>query len=305
MWGLWRVFDTLQPDLVPIGDRPAPPAAVDSTGLLGRTFHGTTLTRDNLDDWVRPQLPPSGIPQSGQDPTVWDWKIAGATQAPLYLGAPADPTVFPDSVQAVPGQPNLLPVDVGHVVGDRPAILFNPLNGRPAYPLLRTTIGKRPPFTGAGHGGSPYLGANSYQASDSSPDPWGGRDDALCPSNRRLRTYNVVAIGKTIPRTPTVNDPDGKLFVLAKDKAATLADPARSDPLAIRANTGDCVAVTLTNEIPDASAFDKFSKISMHIHHVQFDVQGSDGVTAGLRLRAQCAAVPGHRPHARDRREQG
>ncbi|WP_406831207.1 multicopper oxidase domain-containing protein [Pedococcus sp. KACC 23699] len=282
MWGLWRVFDTLQPDLVPLGDRPAPPAAVDSAGLLGRTFHGTTLTKDNLDDWIRPQLPPSGIPQGGQDPTVWDWKVAGTPTAPVYLGAPADPTVFPDSVQVVQGQPNLLAVDVGHLVGSRPAILFNPLNGRPAYPLLRTNIGKRPPFTPAGHSGAPWLGANNYQASTDSTDPWGGRDDALCPQNRQLRTYNVVAIGKTIPRSPTVNDPDGKLFVLAKDKAATLADPTRSDPLAIRANTGDCVAITLTNEIPDASAFDKFSKASMHIHHVQFDVQGSDGVSAGF-----------------------
>jgi FtsP/CotA-like multicopper oxidase with cupredoxin domain/predicted outer membrane lipoprotein len=282
MWGLWRVFDTLQPDVVPIGDRPAPPSAVDSTGLLGRTFHGTTLTKDNLDDWIRPQLPPSGIPQGGQDPTVWDWKTTGPANAPLYLGAPADPTVFPDSVQVVPGQPNLLAVDVGHLVGTRPAILFNPLNGRPAYPLLRTNIGKRPPFTPAGHGGAPWLGANNYAASHDSADPFGGRDDALCPQSRQLRTYNVVAIGKTIPRSPAVNDPDGKLFVLAKDKEATLADPARSDPLAIRANAGDCVAVTLTSEIPDASAFDKFSKTSMHIHHVQFDVQGSDGVSAGF-----------------------
>jgi FtsP/CotA-like multicopper oxidase with cupredoxin domain len=282
MWGLWRVYDTLQPDLVPIGDRPAPPTAVDSVGLIGRTFHGTTLTKDNLDDWIRPQLPPSGIPQGGQDPTVWDWKVTGPADAPLYLGAPIDPTLFPDSVQAVQGQPNVLAVDVGHIVGNRSAILFNPMNGRPAYPLLRTNIGKRPPFTPNGHSGAPWLGANAGQTSGSSTDPWGERDDGLCPQGRKLRSYNVVAIGKTIPRTPTVNDSEGKLFVLAKDKAATLADPARSDPLAIRANQGDCVAITLTNEIPDASAFDKFSKTTMHIHHVQFDVQGSDGVSAGF-----------------------
>ncbi|KQZ87450.1 hypothetical protein ASD62_17865 [Phycicoccus sp. Root563] len=282
MWGMWRVYDTLQPDLVPIGDRTAPPAAVDSAGLIGRTINGTTLTKDNLDDWIRPQLPPSGLPQNGQDPTVWDWKVAGTSEAPLYLGAPADPTVFPDSVQVVQGQPNLLAVDVGHLVGNRPAILFNPVNGRPAYPLLRTNIGKRPPFTANGHSGAPWLGANANQAAGSSTDPWASRDDGLCPQGRKLRTYNVVAIGKTIPRTPTVNDPDGKLFVLAKDKAATLADPAKSDPLAIRANQGDCVAITLTNEIPDASAFDKFSKTTMHIHHVQFDVQGSDGVSTGF-----------------------
>ena len=63
---------------------------------------------DNLDSWIRPQLPPSGVPRNGQDATVWNWKVAGTEAAPLYLGAPADPTVFPDSPKVVPGQPNLL-----------------------------------------------------------------------------------------------------------------------------------------------------------------------------------------------------
>ncbi|HET7475818.1 MAG TPA: multicopper oxidase domain-containing protein [Dermatophilaceae bacterium] len=285
MWSLWRVYDTLQPDLVPIGDRPAPPAAVDSRALIGRTFNGTTITAANLDDWIRPQLPPSGIPKNGQDPTVWNWKTTGTASNRLYLGAPADGLVFPDSVQAVPGQPNLLPVDVGHIVGTgtkaRPAILFNPRNGRPAYPLFRSSIGKRPPFTPAGHTGAPWLGANVQQLPQNSADPWAGRDDGLCPQGRTQRRFNVVAIAKKVQRTPSVVDAQGKLFVLAKDKAASYADPAKSDPLAIRANQGDCVAITLTNEMPDAAAFDKFSKTSMHIHHVQFDVQGSDGVTAG------------------------
>ena len=282
MWSFWRVYSTLQPDLVPLGDRPVPAEAIDSRGLIGRVINGTTITAANLDDWIRPQLPPSGVPGSRQDATVWNWKITDTPTGPLYLGAPADATVFPDSPQVVPGQPNLLAVDAGHLVGTRPAVLFDPVNGRPTYPMLRTTIGKRPPFTAAGHTGAPWLGQNAGQASASSTDPWAGRNDGLCPTGRKLRTFNVVAIGKAIKRTPTVTDPDGKIFVLAHDKASTYADPEKSDPLAIRANQGDCIAVTLTNEIPDASAFDKFSKTSMHIHHVQFDVQGSDGVSAGF-----------------------
>ena len=283
MWGVWRVYDTRQPDLVPIGDRPAPPTAVDSRGLIGKNINGTTLTKANLDSWIRQQLPPSGIPRNDQDATVWNWKVAGTQAAPLYLGAPADPTVFPDSLQAVPGQPNLLPVDAGHVVENRPTILFNPLNGRPAYPLLRTQIGKRPPFTGAGHTGSPYLGDTADKAKAGSTDPWAKRTDGLCPSGRNVRKYNVVAIGKEIRRTPSFVDPEGKIFVLAHDKkAAYAAAGGYADPLAIRANQGDCVAITLTNEIPDASAFDGVSKTSMHIHHVQFDVQGSDGVSVGF-----------------------
>src|SRR3954468_19610955 len=113
MWAFWRVYDTLQDDLVPLWDRPAPPSAVDSRGLIGRTINGTTITTQNLDAWIRPQLPPAGIPRGGQDPTVWNWKIAGTTVAPVYLGAPGNLTAFPDSVLKVAVQPNLLPVDAG------------------------------------------------------------------------------------------------------------------------------------------------------------------------------------------------
>jgi FtsP/CotA-like multicopper oxidase with cupredoxin domain len=282
MWGLWRVFSTLQPDFPPLADRVAPPAGVVSSALVGRTYNGTKITTKNLDGWIRPQLPPQGIPQTGQDATVWDWKVAGTSTKPVYLGAPADPTVYPDSPNGLPGQPNLLAVDAGHVVSGRPAILFNPVNGRPAYPMFRPHIGQRPPFTGNGHTGTPYLGNNAAAPKAATTDPYAGRVDGLCPANRPLRTFNVVAIAMAIKRTPTVTDPEGKIFVLAHDKATTYADPAKGVPLAIRANQGDCIGVTLTNEIPDASAFDGFSKATMHIHHVQFDVQGSDGVSAGF-----------------------
>jgi hypothetical protein len=288
MWGLWRVYDTRQPDLVPLSDHRAPPASVDSRGLLGRTIRsgpgdpGTIITRSNVDEWIRAQLPPQGIPANSQDASVWDWKVAGDAVAPLYLGAPADPTVFPDSVQLVPGQPNLLPLDATHLVGNRPAILFNPRTGKPAYPLFRTAIGKRPPFTGAGHTGSPYLGPSADQAPVGRVDPYARRPDGMCPKGHEQRTFNVVTIAKSIRRSASVVDSDGKLFVLAKDKAAILADPEKGEPLAIRANAGDCIALTLTNAMTDADAFDGFSKSSMHIHHVQFDVQGSDGVTAGF-----------------------
>ncbi|MDX6232847.1 MAG: hypothetical protein QOH68_1847, partial [Nocardioidaceae bacterium] len=39
MWAFWRVYDTQQPDLVPLGDRMPPPQAVDSRGLIGKTVN--------------------------------------------------------------------------------------------------------------------------------------------------------------------------------------------------------------------------------------------------------------------------
>ena len=53
-------------------------------------------------------------------------------------------------------------------------------------------------------------------------------------------------------------------------------------PLAIRANIGDCVAVTLTSLAHDANDLSGFSKQNIHIHHVQFDTQASDGVVTGM-----------------------
>ncbi|MGH2944613.1 MAG: multicopper oxidase domain-containing protein, partial [Solirubrobacteraceae bacterium] len=79
MWGFWRVFDTRQPHLAALPDRAARPEAVDSAGLIGRTMpDGTTLTKDNLDAWIRPQLPPQGVPAGVKDATVWDWRIDAA-----------------------------------------------------------------------------------------------------------------------------------------------------------------------------------------------------------------------------------
>ena len=67
MWAFWRTYDTLQPDLMPLPDRAALPASVSSAGLIGRTMpDGTVITKDNLDAWLRPQLPAAG--QAEQHP---------------------------------------------------------------------------------------------------------------------------------------------------------------------------------------------------------------------------------------------
>ena len=281
MWSFWRVYNTGQTDLAPLPDRGGPATAVDSTQLIGKSFNGTTIANTtDLDNWIRPQLPPQGTPKTGQDPTVLNW-----TTDPkgLVLNEPEDPTVAPDSAQVQSGHPNLLLGD--QLVGNRPKMLFDPATGRLAYPMLRTHIGKRPPFTPNGHSGAPYLGETAGQAKttpDGTVDPWANRADGLCPSGRTTRHFNVTAIALPVQRTKTTTDPEAKIFVLDKNKDAVLAGKAPADPLAIRSNIGDCDAVTLTNEMPDSQAFDNNSKTTMHIHHVQFDVQGSDGVTAGF-----------------------
>jgi len=298
MWGFWRVYDTVQPDLSVLPDRAdaLPPTAVTSQGLIGNTYNGTKITAQNIDDWVRPQLPPQGGRRNDQDAAVWNWKVDDASaDGPLYLGEPEDRSDWADFKttaddndpnnpgQTLPGHPSLFPTDVVPPGPDqRPAILFDPENGRPAFPLLRPHLGQRNPFSPNGHSGAPWLGENgNTPVVPGKLDPYAGRPDGICPAGATPRKFNVVAIQTRVPVTTTTADPNGRIFVLAQDKDAVLSGAKPAQPLAIRANIGDCVAVTLTSEQKDNSEF-PFTKVNMHIHHVQFDTQASDGVITGL-----------------------
>ncbi|MBK8418026.1 hypothetical protein [Candidatus Villigracilis saccharophilus] len=217
MWGYWRVFDTLRPDLVPLPDRTRC-LAVDLSGLIGRPINGQTINARNLDAWIRPQLPTQGVTKdinvltgdtADHDASVWDWTVDPGDRLYLanrmvYIPFQADHCwVTPaDYANVVPGRPSALIVDQqismngvdfnsGGYIGDRPKILFNPDTGRPAFPLLRPHIGKRPPFSPNGHSGAPYLGelGNAapvpvipFGSTSTEPiDPWANRSDAICP----------------------------------------------------------------------------------------------------------------------------
>jgi len=266
MWGFWRVFDTRQANLAVIPSRAAPPTAVTSQGLIGRTIEGKTVIGSGtpnssqilLATLVENEIPPQGARIDQYDATVWDWQKGGTTASPLYLSEADDETVWPDYESATPGE--------------RHPILFNPNNGRPAFPLLSPHLGMRPPFSPNGHSGTPYLGDTGTST----------RPDGLCPAAATVRTYNVTGIAVPLQETDREHDPNGEVFVLNEDKNQVIADAnsgARSpEPLAIRSNVGDCVAVTLSNELnPDVQA-----KVNMHTHFVQFDPQASDGVITGL-----------------------
>src|SRR5438445_11231975 len=110
MWGFWRVFNTLQPDLAPLPDRATAsadltnnmrevPAPITSDQLIGHTFNqfdangnitnAVTITADNLKGWLEPQLPPQGKRTGFEDAQIWDWTRDPAN-ASLYLGEPDD-----------------------------------------------------------------------------------------------------------------------------------------------------------------------------------------------------------------------
>jgi manganese oxidase len=262
MWSFWRVFDTRQSNLAVIPGRATPPTSVTSAGLVGRTIEGKTViasgtpssTQVLLSDLVERQLPPQGVRLNHNDATVWDWQRNGN----VYMSEPETTMVWPDYQSPTPGQ--------------RLQIQFNPNNGRPAWPLLRPHLGQRPPFAGAGHTGTAWLGDTTSST----------RPDGLCPQGAPVRTYNVTGISVPVQETLRERDPNGTVFVLNEDKDRVLADARNGvkspDPLAIRSNVGDCVAITLTNEMNPAQQ----PKVNMHTHFVQFDPQSSDGVITGL-----------------------
>jgi FtsP/CotA-like multicopper oxidase with cupredoxin domain len=273
MVGFLRTFDTQQPNLATVPGRTARPAPVNSAGLIGKVIGGKTVvpqskltdpnTQVSLESLVESQLPPQGVRLNPQDATVWDYVKSGTADAPVYLGEPEDTTSWPDYTSPTPGQ--------------RPQIMFNPVNGRYTWPLFRPHLGMRPPFSPNGHSGAPWLGPTTSST----------RPDGLCPAGAPVRNYNITAIQVTIKETsgglnPAQVDNNGQIFVLNEDKAAVESGAKPAVPLVIRSDVGDCIALTLTSELAQTAENHSFSKVNMHTHFVQFDPQASDGVITGF-----------------------
>src|SRR6185436_15898786 len=138
-----------------------------------------------------------------------------------------------------------------------------------------------------GHTGTPFLGPTTNapkSTPDGVPDPYAGHRDGLCPQNSPQREFNMTQVELPIQVSRAAvggTDPTGAVFVLNKDKADVIAGRKPAVPLAIRSNIKDCDNITLVSEMTDTGAFGGFAKSNLHIHHVQFDIQGSDGASAG------------------------
>jgi hypothetical protein len=258
MWGMWRVFDTAQATLAKLPSASDPPTAVNSAGLIGRVIEGKTIvetvtnpsTQVALSTWVEGQLPPQGAPLSVEDATTWDWIKEGN----VYKGEPESTAVFANYISPTPGE--------------RSEIKFNPNNGRVTWPLFTPHFGQRPPFSPNGHSGAPWLGNTTSSA----------RPDGLCPSSSQVERFDITAISVAIQNTVRETDNNGMIFVLNEDKDGVLNGTKPVDPLVIRSNVSDCVAITFGSELNPATQH----KVNMHTHFVQFDPRASDGVITGF-----------------------
>ena len=166
--------------------------------------------------------------------------------------------------------------------GGRPPLYFNPATGKLAYPFLRPHLGRRPPFA-PNHGPAPFLEPFRQGTDPALPGqngPW-----SLCPSGTNAVDFVVHAINLPIALNQRTNlvDPVGQLFVLKEEEEKVRSNNDLKVPLAIRANAAeDCIDVVLKSEQEDTGENNFFSKVNIHIHFVQFDVQGSDGVNTGF-----------------------
>lgn len=277
MWMIWRVYNTLQtsmssqdrlPPLQELPDRKGQlKPAVTSDKLVGTTVDwkgkSFTITKDNLAQWVEQQLPPPGVPK-GYDASVLDW----TKQDDVYLNEKETDASWPGYHSSSPGT--------------RLPLLFDPITGKLAYPFLRPHLGARPPFA-PNHGPAPFL--DPIHNGTDVPQPGENGPWSVCPAGTKSKQFVVdaVALPLALNQKDNIIDPSGALYVLQHQEATVMSDDRLKTPLTIRANAGqDCVDVLLKSSLPDTRQNDFLSKVDMHIHFVQFDIQASDGVDTGF-----------------------
>ena len=266
----------------------------------------------------------------GYDPDNYDYTSRMVGGLPLYLNNPDGPTFenFPNNpngqgpfggigdVQGRFSNWKDTPIDnggddiaairanlPGPSPGQRPLLLFNPEDGRLAYPHHRPHRGHRPPMpgppladdSGSAHSGAPFLGEVSTL--DPSVNPadiasvdrklLGTRPAGLCPQDAPVRSYDIVAT-PVLGQGAVYNrfgdrDPNAAIHVLANDEAELQAGTRQPHSLVIRGNVGDCMDIQYRNHLTDANPIqEEFSKANMHPHMMHFDVQASDGVIIGF-----------------------
>lgn len=277
MWSFWRVFDTVQADLAQMpteGTTPAVAQAGTSLDLLNTVVSTpdgprTLVASDDLldpnqevalENWVEAQLPPQGVTLDDQDATVWDWTweyVNGNLSMPLAKGEPETTATWANYTSPTPGA--------------RPNILFNLGNGRYSYPLFKPHLAKRPPFSGNGHTGAPWLG----EVGDAT------RPDGLCPSTSRVLQYPLTAIDLPIEVSPGFVDPAGSIYTLNEHKDDIRNGVLPAEPIVLRSNVGDCERLIITSEQEDVN-HGGHAKVNVHTHFTQFDPQASDGVISGF-----------------------
>ncbi len=100
--------------------------------------------------------------------------------------------------------------------------------------------------------------------------------NGVCPAGAREVQYDLAAFQTVIPLNGWGDRiMSGLVYALQDDKDAIVANPNLTQPIVIRANVGDCIIVSLRNDISDR-------RVGIHPDGVvQFDPKVSDGAMVG------------------------
>ena len=127
---------------------------------------------------------------------------------------------------------------------------------------------------------------------------------SLCPADAPVKSFSVIAADRAMkfnPRAPDtievdfdrkllVANPNGKIYMLEGEKSKVAAGGAQPMPLTLHVNTGDCIKVTLKNEM-------KNSRASFSADALAFDPKDSHGVNVGNNPGDQTVAPGGTRTY--------
>ena len=145
---------------------------------------------------------------------------------------------------------------------------------------LEVLPGRTPPPSGAGF---PFLSKTG------GPPPLASSPGNPCPASAPIRSYSVAAFGATLP-LQDIADTGGVIFALTSDEAAIQAGTKPVVPLALRANAGDCLSITLRNDLPALGKNQLINfkwgagqtRVGITPALLLFDPQGSYGAAVGL-----------------------
>ena len=120
---------------------------------------------------------------------------------------------------------------------------------------------------------------------------------SVCPSGAPVKRFNVVAIDRALKfnlRAPDaietdfdrrllIANPKGKIFILEGDKSKVASGGYQPMPLTLHVNVGDCIKVTLKNQL-------RKDRVSFSADMLAFDPKKSQGVNVGLNKGDQTVA---------------
>jgi hypothetical protein len=158
---------------------------------------------------------------------------------------------------------------------------LQPLPGRTAaptgagFPLLRPATGN----TQVTPGPNPPAPTATNVSTTKSP----------CATGAPVRAYDVSVFNKALPTTPT-SDTFGIIYALTSDVAAIRAGTKKTEPLVIRANQGDCVQITLRDQIASGSLYGG-TRAGFDLGKLLYNPQTSAGTAVGLNPDTTVAAT--------------